>query len=92
MFAAVMAMPPAAGAQPATGGITGTIADPQGRPVPVFPLLVLSGAGIASGRTMGHVRNVDVAPTIAALLGVALPGVEGRELREAVAARPTIRR
>jgi hypothetical protein len=30
------------------------------------------------------VRNVDVAPTIAALLGVAFPGAEGRVLREAL--------
>ena len=55
-------------------------------------LLVMSGAGIASGRTIGHVRNVDVAPTIAALLGLALPNVEGRILTEALAAGQKIGR
>jgi hypothetical protein len=50
----------------------------------MYPALVLSGAGIARGARLGHVRNVDVAPTIAALLGVAFPGAEGRVLREAL--------
>jgi predicted AlkP superfamily pyrophosphatase or phosphodiesterase len=50
----------------------------------MFPALVISGSGVAAGRTLGHVRNVDVAPTIAALLGVELPGVQGRPLREAL--------
>jgi len=48
------------------------------------PLLVLAGAGIAAGRSLGHVRNVDVAPTIAALLGVSLENAEGRVLRQAL--------
>jgi predicted AlkP superfamily pyrophosphatase or phosphodiesterase len=50
--------------------------------------LVLSGAGVAQGVRMGHVRNLDVAPTIASLLGVALPSVEGRVLKEALLALP----
>jgi hypothetical protein len=52
----------------------------------MFPGLVLSGAGVAIGRTMGHVRNIDVAPTIAALLGVEFPSAKGRVLREALTA------
>jgi predicted AlkP superfamily pyrophosphatase or phosphodiesterase len=50
----------------------------------MYPALVLSGAGIVHGGRLGHVRNVDVAPTIAALLGVTLPDVEGRVLRDAL--------
>jgi predicted AlkP superfamily pyrophosphatase or phosphodiesterase len=46
--------------------------------------LVLSGAGVARGRGIGHVRNVDVAPTIARLLGVELPTATGRVLHEAL--------
>ena len=46
----------------------------------MHPALVLSGSGIAKGRTIGHVRNLDVAPTIAALLGVELPGATGKVL------------
>ena len=49
----------------------------------MYPALVFSGAGIAPGRRLGHVRNVAVAPTIAALLNIRLPDVEGRVLREA---------
>jgi predicted AlkP superfamily pyrophosphatase or phosphodiesterase len=48
------------------------------------PMLVLSGAGIGQGRTLGHVKNVDVAPTIAALLGLSLTDVDGHVLREAL--------
>lgn len=50
----------------------------------MYPALVLSGAGIARGTQLGHVRNVDVAPTIAALLGIEFPGTEGRVLQEAL--------
>ena len=46
--------------------------------------LVLSGAGIAKGVDLGEVRNVDVAPTIAALLGLDLPGATGRALNAAL--------
>ena len=46
--------------------------------------LVLSGAGIAQNRSIGHVRNVDVAPTIARLLGVELPKATGRVLTDAL--------
>jgi predicted AlkP superfamily pyrophosphatase or phosphodiesterase len=54
----------------------------------MFPALVLSGAGVKPGRTMGHVRNIDVAPTIAALLGVDFPTAKGRVLHEVLAAAP----
>ena len=44
-------------------------------------VLVLSGAGIATHTpALGRVRNTDVAPTIAALLGIELPGATGRVL------------
>ena len=46
--------------------------------------LVLSGAGVAQGRNLGHVRNLDVAPTVARLLGVELPKATGRVLTEAL--------
>jgi arylsulfatase A-like enzyme len=50
----------------------------------MHPALVLSGAGIAAGRALGHVRNVDVAPTIAHLLGVELATATGSVLRDAL--------
>jgi hypothetical protein len=49
----------------------------------MYPALIFSGAGIARG-PIGHVRNVDVAPTIAALLGLELPTATGRVLKEAL--------
>lgn len=50
----------------------------------MYTSLVLSGRGIAAGRRIGHVRNLDVAPTIAHLLGLELPDMEGRVLTEAL--------
>lgn len=43
---------------------------------------VASGAGIKNGVTLGKIRNVDIAPTIAALLGFEMKDVEGRVLTE----------
>jgi predicted AlkP superfamily pyrophosphatase or phosphodiesterase len=40
----------------------------------------LAGPGIPAGRSLGRVEMRDVAPTLAALLGVALPQAEGRNL------------
>lgn len=41
-----------------------------------------SGYGIKKGASLDRVRNLDVAPTIAELLGVPLPNVDGRVLTE----------
>jgi predicted AlkP superfamily pyrophosphatase or phosphodiesterase len=45
-------------------------------------LFVASGAGITQGVTLGVINNVDVAPTMAAVLGLALENVDGRVLKE----------
>jgi hypothetical protein len=45
-------------------------------------VLVAWGRRIKSGTKLGFVENIDVAPTIAALLGQDLPGAQGRMLRE----------
>lgn len=50
----------------------------------MFPWLVLSGNGIAKGKKIGHVRNHDIAPTIAYLLNLEMPNVEGKVLKEAL--------
>jgi arylsulfatase A-like enzyme len=48
--------------------------------------LVMAGPGIRRGRYRGRVNTVDIAPTLAHLLGVApLEAVNGRILREALA-------
>ena len=43
-----------------------------------------SGAGIRRGATLGRIQSRDVAPTLATLLGVAMPDVDGRTLTEVV--------
>lgn len=40
----------------------------------------IAGPGVASGRDLGHIDMRDIAPTLAALLGVPLPSAEGHRL------------
>ena len=47
--------------------------------------LLLAGDGIRPGVVLPKARMVDVAPTLAALLGVSMPGVKGRALSEFLA-------
>ena len=51
-------------------------------------IFLASGAGIKPGLKLGRVRNLDVAPTIARLLGIALPSAEGRPMEEIFTAKP----
>ena len=43
---------------------------------------VAVGAGIKPGVQLGLIQNVDVAPTIARLMGLAMKDVDGRVLEE----------
>ena len=54
----------------------------------MYPGLILSGRGIRSGEHMGHVHNLDIAPTIARLLGLEMEGLAGRVLEEALTGPP----
>ena len=46
-------------------------------------IFIASGSGIRPGVTLDRVRNVDVAPTIAALLGLRMPAdIQGRVIRD----------
>jgi hypothetical protein len=47
--------------------------------------MVVSGAGVKKGVKLGRIRNLDIAPTIAHLLGLSMPGVEGKPLTSALA-------
>lgn len=42
------------------------------------------GAGVKAGARAGEISNTDVAPTVAKLLGVAMPGVDGRPVAEII--------
>lgn len=46
--------------------------------------LVISGAGIKAGGVIDEIKNVDVTPTMAKLLGVPFPGADGKALEEAL--------
>jgi len=48
-------------------------------------VFIASGYGIRKGEKVARVTNLDVAPTIAELLGVKLPEVDGRVLSEILA-------
>jgi hypothetical protein len=50
----------------------------------MYPSLVLSGAGIKQNVTLPHAKNVDIAPTIAHLLGLKMNAVSGAVLRDAL--------
>jgi predicted AlkP superfamily pyrophosphatase or phosphodiesterase len=43
-------------------------------------IFVASGYGIKKGAQLGKISNLEVAPTVARLLGVALPGADGHPL------------
>ncbi len=47
-------------------------------------MFVAWGRGVKRGAQLGEIRNVDVAPTVAALLGLKMENVEGRVLAEAL--------
>ena len=50
-------------------------------------IFIASGAGIAPGVKLDVIDNVDVAPTMAALLGLTLENADGRVLKEIFSAR-----
>ncbi|MEZ5361397.1 MAG: ectonucleotide pyrophosphatase/phosphodiesterase [Bryobacterales bacterium] len=50
----------------------------------MFTSLLLSGADVRKGALLGHVRNLDIAPTIARVLGLNMPKMSGRVLTEAL--------
>jgi len=45
-------------------------------------VFVAAGRGIRKGARVGVIDNIRVAPTIAHLLGVELPGARGKVLKE----------
>ncbi len=46
----------------------------------MWAMCVIWGPGIPSGTSLGKIQAVDIAPTIAAILGLELPNVDGRAL------------
>ena len=48
----------------------------------MYANFVVSGAGIKRGVVLDEVSNMDVAPTIAAVLGVRMKNTDGRVLNE----------
>jgi len=50
----------------------------------LYGSFVISGAGIKEGATIDEMKNIDVTPTMAKLLGVPFPGADGKVLEEAL--------
>jgi len=50
-------------------------------------IFIASGNGIKPGVKLGRIANVDVAPTVARLLGLTIPNAEGRVLDEILDAK-----
>lgn len=51
----------------------------------MYPMLVLFGNGIQKGVRLGHVHQVDIAPTVTKLLGLAPLDFDGHVLKSALA-------
>lgn len=67
---------PVTAAVPQIGGSHAYLAsDPD-----LHPIFIASGYGVRRGVQLGLVSNLDVAPTIARLLGVSLPAAKGKPL------------
>ena len=45
---------------------------------------VISGAGVQKGKVLDEIKNIDVTPTIAKLLGIPFPNADGHVLQEAL--------
>lgn len=64
---------------PVTDGVKGAHGHSPKQPM-MGAAFVAWGAGIRPGTKVPEIRSVDVAPTIAALLGVAMEGTDGRAI------------
>jgi len=65
---------PVTAAVPQQGGSHGYLASDSD----MNPIFIASGYGVKPGVTLGTISNIDIAPTIAKLLGVALPTAKGK--------------
>ncbi|MEZ5387248.1 MAG: alkaline phosphatase family protein [Prosthecobacter sp.] len=50
----------------------------------LYGICVISGAGIKQGVVLDEIKNIDVTPTMAKLLGIPFPDADGRTLDEAL--------
>jgi predicted AlkP superfamily pyrophosphatase or phosphodiesterase len=66
------------------GGLKGSHGHDPG-PAFMHATFVAAGTGIKPGMQLGLIQNVDVAPTIARLMGLAMKDVDGRVLTEILA-------
>ncbi len=67
---------PVTAAVPQVGGSHGYLATEAD----MNPILIVSGAGVKARGTPGLMSNLDIAPTVAQLLGVKLPTAKGKPL------------
>ena len=67
---------PVTAAVPQIGGSHGYLASEPD----MNPIFIASGYGVRAGGKLGVISNLDIAPTIAQLLGVALPTAKGKPI------------
>ncbi|MBL8214440.1 MAG: alkaline phosphatase family protein [Bryobacterales bacterium] len=67
---------PVTAAVPQTGGSHGYLALDKD----MNPIVIVSGKGVKPGPLPRPIANVDIAPTVAKLLGVSLPGAKGKPI------------
>ena len=68
---------PVTAAVPQVGGSHGYLASESD----MNPIFIASGYGVRAGGKVGIVSNLDIAPTIAKLLGVSLPTAKGKPIQ-----------
>ena len=48
----------------------------------MLSLCIVSGPGLKAGTKLGKIRAIDIAPTVARILGIELPTAEGKPLEK----------
>ena len=48
----------------------------------MLSVCIVSGPGLKAGTKLGKIRAIDIAPTIAQILGIELPTAEGKPIEK----------
>ncbi len=48
----------------------------------MLSMCIISGPGLKAGTKLGKIRAIDIAPTVARILGIELPAAEGKPIEK----------